>query len=120
MSWLADAAIWLKAYLEANAVNFDVTINGLLGGKPGQTLSLRAAIGAGWTAEGRTGPRKPGWCLFCRFLSIAVQRGHCRLQFSSAPSPIETYVRAAIGFAVGIGAVVAILNSLLELVRYLF
>jgi hypothetical protein len=105
------------AQLDRNGISFDETINVLTGGNAGETVSLRAAIGAGWTAQGRTGPRKPGWCWFCRFLSITVQPHHCELQFVDTPSNWKTWVRAGVAFALGIGGVAGIVHAALQ---YLF
>ena len=102
---LAFLRYYLKQNLEqidALGIEFDKTINVLTGGRYGQTVSLRAAEGAGYRADGQTGPREPGWCAFCAFLSAFVQRDHCALQFSSAPSSWVTWLRAGFCFAVGL------------------
>lgn len=88
-------------YFERVGLEFDIAVNVLTGGKLGQTVSLRSAIGAGYTAEGRTGPRQPGWCLMCWFLNWAVQRGHCPDQFVSGPTPPVVMIRAGLAFGTG-------------------
>lgn len=100
------------AYLERCGIEFDTEVNVLTGGGLGQTVSMRAALG--WRAK------KPGWCLFCRFLDIAVQRHHCALQFSDEPAPVPVYLRAGIAFGVGITALAAIAHTGLELAARLF
>lgn len=99
---------WLRAYLETNGYQFDCAVNALTGGARNQTVSLRAALGQ------RAGRR--GWCLFCAFLSLAVQRNHCALQLAGQPSPSLAYVRAGIAFAVAFGLLYAALRLLLGLV----
>lgn len=100
-------------YLERCGVEFDTAVNVLTGGELGQTVSLRVA-------EAELQEQKQGvfgWgCWFCKFLDIAVQRNHCQLQFSSAKSPVEVYIRAGIAFGAGIGSVAAIFYSLIHLV----
>ncbi len=91
--------------IDRNGISFDETINTLTGGRAGMTVSKRAATGAGWTKNGQTGPRKPGWCLFCWFLGVAVQKDHCRLQFQPGPTHWATWVRAGVAFAIGLYAV---------------
>jgi hypothetical protein len=76
----------------------DEEINALAGGLPNQTVSLRCAV------ANRQGKR---WArVMCWFLSWAVQRDHCELQFTNAPSPWWVYVRAGICFAVAIRTIV--------------
>jgi hypothetical protein len=87
----------LTRYLERVGIETDTEINVATGGDLGQTVSMRAALAQ------RAGKR---WgCLFCWFLSIAVQHDHCADQFISQPTPGSVYVRAAIAFVVAIGAV---------------
>ena len=106
---------FLKFYLVQNlkqinalGIEFDRTINVLTGGAFGQTVSYRAAYGAGWRLDpvtgkpARMGPRKPGWCLLCAFLNIFVQKGHCMLQFVKGPSNWLTWIRAGIAFGAGL------------------
>lgn len=111
--WPADQ----PPFFERVGIEFDIAINVLTGGPLGWTVSQRAAYGAGWrpspdpaTAQ-RTGKRKPGCCVFCRFLSLVVQRGHCSLQFTNKPSSIPTYIRAGIAFGVGFAALAAITHA---------
>jgi hypothetical protein len=100
------------AYLERCGIEFDVAVNVLTGGQLGQTVSLRVA-----EAE-RAG--KLWGCLFCQFLSEAVQKDHCALQFTNKPSPWTVYVRAGIAFAVGIGSIFGLADAGLHLVEHLF
>ena len=104
-------------YFERVGIEFDTAINVVTGGPLGWTVSERAAYGAGWRPSAdparaqRTGPRKPGWCLFCRFLGVVVQRDHCALQFTDRPSSVPTYIRAGVAFGVGLGALAAIIHA---------
>ena len=104
-------------YFERVGIEFDTAINVLTGGPLGWTVSQRAAWEAGWRPSAdpaqaqRTGPRKRGWCLFCRFLGLVVQRDHCALQFTDRPSSVPTYIRAGIAFGVGFGALAAIIHA---------
>lgn len=86
MTWLSN----LGRQIETDARDADVTYSVLLGGKVGQTLSMRAALGA------RDGKR--GWCVLCALLSVLVQRDHCRVTLDGGPMPWMVYVRAAICF----------------------
>jgi hypothetical protein len=88
--------------INALGIEFDKTINVLTGGVFGETVSLRAAKGAGWTINGQTGYREPGWCLFCWFLGTFVQKNHCGLQFATGPSNWMTWVRAGLAFSAGL------------------
>lgn len=94
-------------YFERVGIEFDTAINVLTGGPLGWTVSQRAAWEAGWRPSAdparaqRTGARKPGWCLFCRFLGVVVQRDHCALQFTDRPSSVPTYASAGLAFGAG-------------------
>jgi hypothetical protein len=101
--------------LDTNGIIFDETINVLTGGEAGQTVSLRAAIGAGYTPEGRVGPRKLRWCIFCAFLAKAVQPNHCALQFIAGKSNWRTWVRAMITFAIGICGIILIAQYIIHI-----
>ncbi len=95
-------------YWERCGEEFDRAICVLTGGPLGETVSMRAALAA------EHGQR---WgVILCLVLSYAVQRDHCRATLSSAPSPWFVYVRAGIAFGVAIGAVSAMVFSLLRLV----
>ena len=106
-------------YFERVGIEFDTAINVLTGGPLGWTVSQRAAYEAGWRPSDdparaqRTGPRKAGWCLFCKFLGVVVQRDHCALQFTDRPSSVPTYIRAGVAFGVGLGALAAIIHAAL-------
>ncbi|MDD2878699.1 MAG: hypothetical protein PHZ23_15890 [Acidiphilium sp.] len=115
---LKTALAAFGAYLERNGFQFDRSVNTLTGGNPDQTVSMRAAIGAGYGPGGKIAPGKPGWCLFCRFLNL-VQRNHCALQFSAARSPAVVYIRAGIAFATGFIALFGISHLLFDAVQYL-
>lgn len=103
MRWIAAVG----RYLERNGYQFDRSVNTMAGGDPTQTVSERSAYGAGWRPgpdpehSVRTGERILGWCIFCKFLSYAVQHRHCALQFTNKKSPALTYLRAGIAFGVG-------------------
>ena len=101
--------------INALGIEFDKTINVLTGGVFGETVSLRAAKGAGWTINGQTGYREPVWCFFCWFLGTFVQKGHCRLQFVSGPSNWMTWVRAGIAFGGGIWGLYFLASWILHL-----
>ncbi len=94
MTWLSN----LGRQIETDARDADVTYSVLLGGRVGQTLSMRAALGA------RDG--KPGWCVLCALLSVLVQRRHCEVTLDGGPMGWTVYVRAAICFAAATAVVV--------------
>jgi hypothetical protein len=119
---------FLKFYLTQNlrqinalGIEFDKTVNVLSGGIFGQTVSYRAAWGAGWRYDADTGgsaqigAREPGWCLFCWFLGTFVQKGHCMLQFVKGPSNWLTWVRAGIAFGAGLWGLYVFARWLLHL-----
>ncbi len=81
----------VERQVETDARDADVTYSVLLGGRVGQTLSMRAARGA------RDG--KPGWCALCALLSVLVQRRHCQVTLDGGPMGWTVYVRAAVCFA---------------------
>jgi hypothetical protein len=101
--------------IDQNGISFDESINVLTGGKAGMTLSKRTAIGAGWTKNGQTGPRHDGWCFFCKFLDVVVQKDHCRLQFQPGPTHWSTWVRAGVAFALGLFAVWSLVRLIINL-----
>jgi hypothetical protein len=81
----------LLAYAERVGIEIDTFCNVVfLGGALGQTVSLHAAL------ANRDG--KPWGCVFCRFLSVVVQRDHCADQFLAGPTPGGAYVRAGMAF----------------------
>ena len=90
----------IKTYFENIGLEADVMINVLFGGQPGQTVSMRSAIGAGYTPAGRTGPRMWFWCAVCWALNYIVQKNHCALQMTSKPEPGYVYVKAAAAFMI--------------------
>lgn len=91
---------WFLAYLKRCGVEFDVATNVLTGGALGETVSLRVAK----EEKKEVLKGQDGWgCWFCWFLSKAVQKDHCALQFTEQPSPTFTYVRAGIAFGVAYG-----------------
>ncbi len=75
----------------AVARDADVTIGvAALDNPVGETVSMRAALG-----------QKAGiwyWCVFCRVLSVLVQKGHCDAVLTNAPTPWWVYVRAGAAF----------------------
>lgn len=86
----------------------DVTINVATGGVIGQTVSMRAALGA------RQGIWR--WCLFCRLLDVLVQRNHCAQTLDpNAVVPTSVYWRAALSFG---GAAVLIVVALVVLIHW--
>lgn len=113
----------LVAYLRRVGVEADTAVNVLTGGQLGQTVSERAAYGAGWRPTDnaavavQSGPRKRGWCLFCGFLSRAVQDGHCGMQFTDQATPGFDMIRAGIAFGVGFAALDGLAWAALRLVN---
>lgn len=57
-------------YVRHVLVGFDMFLNTVVGGYPGDTISYRAAVAK---AHG-----KPFGCFFCKFLDL-FQRGHCEI-----------------------------------------
>lgn len=83
--------------LEQDLRDLDMTINEIApvpGALPNQTVSAHVATAA---AAGQR------WaCVFCAFLSWAVQRDHCGATLRGDPVPWWVYPRAAFWFAVGL------------------
>ena len=79
-------------YFNQVGIAWDMLWNTFFGGKAGQTLSYRAALGME--------AKKPFWCVFCRFLSWLVQRNHCEDQLAGIPMKDENHLRAFGGFVV--------------------
>jgi hypothetical protein len=79
-------------YCENVGIAFDRLVNAsFLAGDKDETVSLHAALDA------RAGRR---WaCVFCRVLSVLVQRNHCADQFLPGTSTPATFIRAGISFA---------------------
>jgi hypothetical protein len=98
-------------YLGRCGIEFDTSVNVLFGGQLGQTVSYRVAVAA------RDGKR---WgCIFCWFLSWAVQKNHCALQFEKGPSPVSTYIRAGIAFATAFLALAGLVRIGVTFARHL-
>jgi hypothetical protein len=76
------------SWAEQVGIAFDMFLNAILGGKAGQTISIRAALAS------QSGSRLG--CLFCRLLSWLVQRNHCADQLAGIGMPFGSYVRALI------------------------
>ena len=114
MNWISNYIRQNLAQLDANGISVDETINVLTGGQSGMTVSMRAAIGAGYRADGRTGERKAGWCLFCTFLSWVVQRNHCADQFVPGPTDWRTWIRAGIAFSIGIFGAISLVRHIVR------
>lgn len=97
----------LAQQAKTDARDYDVTANVLTGGEPGQTLSMRAALGA------RAGIWR--WCVLCRLLDVLVQRNHCAETLGpSAVVPVSVYWRAGLCFAVATAAVIAVIVVLIH------
>lgn len=91
MSYLGNVWTDLKNLLRDE----DALVSAATGGDPDQTVSDRVAIDAKVKRE--------GWaCVFCRFLDLFCQRGHCDAMLAkpALPSPWYVYPRAAICFSV--------------------
>lgn len=80
----------LYAYIERCGIEFDVAVNVLFGGQLSQTVSFRAALAQ------RAG--KTWGCVFCKILSVLVQRDHCADQFIPGSSTPATFIRAGLAF----------------------
>ncbi len=97
----------LETQIESDARDIDVSISVATGGTPGQTLSTRAALGQQRGAW--------GWCLVCAFLSLVVQKDHCRviLDPNAPPSPVSVYWRSAVAFLLVAGVLVWLVRLVL-------
>lgn len=108
-------------YFERVGIEFDTAINVATGGPLGWTVSERAAYGAGWRPSNdpavavRTGTKQRGWCWFCAALSIIVQPGHCRVQFTNLETPGFDMVRASVAFAAGFATIAAVADLIVRL-----
>jgi len=82
-------------YIERNLKQLDISFNVLLGGELGQTFSERAAYGAGYRPQGRTGKIGLRWCIVCWFIDKLIEPFHCQNQFITDDIPITVYIRSA-------------------------
>jgi hypothetical protein len=96
-------------YLTQLGIAFDMMLNAILGGMAGQTISLRAALGA--KAGSRVG------CVLCRFLAWLVQPNHCADQLNNTPMKPAQYFRAFVGLVV---LAVSIAAPAIFIVRHAF
>lgn len=86
------------SYIDRLAYETDVWLSVATGGPEDETVSLRTARAA--ANGGRLA------CLFCRWLSLTVERDHCTKQLRGTVTKPAGAVRAAVQFALAIGMIV--------------